>query len=330
MYAALPLFATLALALSAPAHAAPTTAADQKVVLELLQKKAQQIERYVYEDTLTLLKRHCGTAKDTPTQQCEAAVTYGLEVLGSLRSGTPSVSEALRTAAGGVITVCTPGTPVPATDVDLLVAAEKAVAACGLIAAAEAEAGDKNRVHRAELPTALAEAAARSISTDGNDTKFDKVGLASHLSANWQRRQGVGLYLSMGTGFTQTADGGLICDKDTGGSCEFTGMNITSEKLGAVYRWQPFGASPQRIKSLRRSDLHAGAAVSGLLYGTVLEKEQLMTAQAGPFAGLSLAGVLDINAGYVWRLDRDDRAPGTWTLQADLPLHEYISAITGR
>jgi hypothetical protein len=115
MYVALPLVATLAIALSAPAHAAPT---DQKVVLDILQRKTQEIQRYAYEDTLTLLKKHCGSAKGVPTPQCEAAVTYGLEVLGSLRSGTPNVSEALRTAARGVITVCTPGTQVPATDVD--------------------------------------------------------------------------------------------------------------------------------------------------------------------------------------------------------------------
>jgi hypothetical protein len=240
------------------------------------------------------------------------------------------VSEALRTAARGVITECSgSAAAVPTDDVALLVAAEKAVAACGLMAAAKTDKTDKNRVHRAELPTALAKAAARSITTDGTDVELDKVGLASHLSANWQRRQGVGLYLSMGTGFTQTADGGLFCDK-LDGACQFTGMNITSEKLGAAYRWQPFGASPERIKSLRRSDFHAGLAVSGLIYGTVLEKEQLMSAQAGPFGGISLAGVLDVNIGYSWCLDRNDRQSGNWALQADIPLHEYIQALTGR
>jgi hypothetical protein len=278
------------------ASAAPEPA-DQKVVIELLQRKAQEIERYAYEDTLVLLEKRCAPAE---MPKCKAVVDYGTEILTSLHSGSLNVPTALRGAAQRVVQACAPaGTPIPPDDVGLLEAAEDAVRTCGLRESAGEKLFDAKLKHRARLPVELAAAASRNVSSSSaagaaaGPGELDKVGIASHISKSWQRRQGVTLYLSMGAGTTGEKVTTIFSEPSNPlkeDSEPQRGMNITSEKIGVAYRWRPWPDCD--LKTVRGFDFHAGGAVSGLLYGTVVDKQQVVSPQAGPFGGVSLAGVL--------------------------------------
>jgi hypothetical protein len=146
--------------------------------------------------------------------------------------------------------------------------------------------------------------------------------LASDLSRHWYRKEGFAPYLSVGTGYLHAFGG-----EDSDSSALF------AEKIGVVYRHRLTDPAFARTRSGSSHSVHAGLYGSGLLYSLTIGKDDRAPyILAGAFTGLTIYGALDLNVGLgliaPLNSDADQPTRGQVSVTLEIPLHEYVEALS--
>lgn len=153
---------------------------------------------------------------------------------------------------------------------------------------------------------------------------IDLVTAAGTLSKEWYRRDGFTPYLSIGMGELAPLSTTLApADLST----------LAAERIGVVYRHRfKAPALADKLALARGNSFHAGFYGSGILYSLQLDGSDTTFISGGGMVGVTLAGLLDVNLGAGPLYDVNAGGPTAWqaNLSMDLPLHEYLSALSRR